>query len=73
MDFVKRSIFDKCHDYITSYLRETTSTDSAEDSDCSSDEDELGGRAVGPVFKLSGPYRKVSTKDSRLSYSLCQV
>jgi len=67
MEFVKkRSIFDKCHDYIASYLRETTSTDSAEDSDCSTNEDEFGGRAAGKIFKLSGPYRKVSTKDTRL-------
>jgi hypothetical protein len=75
MEFkVKRGFFDRCHDYISSYLKEVTSTESdddgsssGDDSDCCGvDDDDTGcGNVVKPSFRMAGPYKKVATKDRR--------
>lgn len=71
---LKRGFFDRCHDYISSYLKDMTSTQSEDDESSSGDdhddddEDDVGGgNVVRPSFKMSGPYKKVSTKDRRLN------
>ncbi len=75
MDFrvkEQRSFFNKCHDYISSYLKESTNTQSdTEDSDSSNnssdeDDDPGSGVIVRPSFRIAGPYKKVATKDTRL-------
>jgi hypothetical protein len=69
MEFkLKRGFFDRCHDYISSYLKEMTSTQSEDDESSSGDDDDDdvgGGNVVRPTFRMSGPYRKVSTNDKR--------
>ena len=70
MDFriKQRGFFNKCQDYFTSYLKDATSTQSDEESSSSSDEDNDpgSGTVMAPSFRVSGPYKKVSTKDTRL-------
>lgn len=72
MEFkLKRGFFDRCHGYISSYLKEMTSTQSEDDESSSGDDhdddddDVGGGSVVRPSFRMSGPYKKVSTKDGR--------
>lgn len=72
MEFkLKRGFFDRCHEYISSYLKEMTSTQSEDDESSSgedhddNDDDVGSGNVVRSSFKMSGPYQKVSTKDRR--------